>query len=84
MLLLKPLMDIRLFRHRCQVGAVKLNPARTSIGLEGSNEDVIAICSKHGFQFFLGIGTVIREWALAHQGHEQEGIAQILHGLDIY
>ena len=39
---------------------------------------------KHGFPFFLGVGTVIRGWALAHQGKEEEGIAQILHGLDIY
>jgi predicted ATPase len=49
-----------------------------------SVEAAIAICSKHGFPFFLGVGTVIRGWALAHQGKEEEGIAQILHGLDIY
>ncbi len=32
----------------------------------------------------MGIGTIIRGWALAHQGQEAEGTAQILHGLDIY
>jgi len=49
-----------------------------------SVEGAIEICSKHGFPFFLGIGTIIRGWALAHQGQEAEGTAQILHGLDIY
>ena len=49
-----------------------------------SVEAAIVICSKHGFPFFLGVGTVIRGWALAHQGQEDEGIAQILQGLDIY
>ncbi len=49
-----------------------------------SAEAAIVICSKHGFPFFLGIGTVYRGWALARRGKEEEGIAQILHGLDIY
>ena len=49
-----------------------------------SVEAAIAICSKHGFPFFLGIGTIIRGWALVHQGKEEEGIAQILSGLDTY
>jgi DNA-binding winged helix-turn-helix (wHTH) protein/predicted ATPase len=49
-----------------------------------SVETAIVICSKHGFPFFLGIGTVIRGWALAHQGREDEGIAQILNGLNTY
>ncbi len=49
-----------------------------------SVEAAIVICSKHGFPFFLGIRTVIRGWALAHRGKEEEGIAQILRGLEIY
>jgi len=47
-------------------------------------EAAIAICSEHGFPFFLGLGTIIRGWALAYQGQEEEGIAQILQGLDAY
>jgi DNA-binding winged helix-turn-helix (wHTH) protein len=49
-----------------------------------SVEAATAICSKHGFPFFLGVGTVILGWTLAHRGKVDEGIAEILHGLDIY
>jgi DNA-binding winged helix-turn-helix (wHTH) protein/predicted ATPase len=49
-----------------------------------SAEEAIAICSRHGFPFFLGIATVIRGWTLAHDGQAEKGIAQILEGIDIY
>jgi predicted ATPase len=47
-------------------------------------EAAIAICTKHGFPFFLGTAIILRGWALAYQGQEEEGIAQILQGLDTY
>ena len=49
-----------------------------------SAETVIEICSKHGFAFFLGLAKVYRGWALAQQGQNEEGIAEILQGFDIY
>jgi class 3 adenylate cyclase/predicted ATPase len=47
-------------------------------------EGAIAICAEHGFPFFLGVGTIIRGWALAAQGQVQEGIAEIREGLALY
>jgi class 3 adenylate cyclase/predicted ATPase len=49
-----------------------------------SAETAIEICSKHGFAFFLGLAKVYRGWALAQQGKNEEGIAEILQGFDIY
>jgi predicted ATPase len=44
-------------------------------------EEAIAICSKQGLAGWLAWAMVIRGWALAKQGHGEEGIAQILQGL---
>ncbi|HXW84610.1 MAG TPA: hypothetical protein VEJ86_09420, partial [Candidatus Binataceae bacterium] len=49
-----------------------------------SAETVIEICSKHGFAFFLGMAKIYRGWALAQLGRNEEGIAEILQGVDIY
>lgn len=49
-----------------------------------SAEEAMALCSKHGFPFFLGIATVVRGWALAHGERAEDGIAQILDGIEIY
>jgi class 3 adenylate cyclase/predicted ATPase len=37
--------------------------------------------AEHGFPFFLAQGTMLRGWALAAQGQDAEGIAQIAQGL---
>jgi tetratricopeptide (TPR) repeat protein len=65
-------------------GAYVHKQRREAEAARASSEAAIAICSKHGFPFFLGIATVIRGWAIAHQGQKQEGVREILRGLDIY
>ena len=40
-----------------------------------------ALCTEHGFAYYLAWGTLLRGWALAAQGEWAEGIAQIREGL---
>ncbi len=47
-------------------------------------EAEITLSSERGFAFYLAFGTVLRGWALAEQGQEEEGIAQIRQGLAAY
>jgi predicted ATPase len=44
-------------------------------------EAVIALCSEQGFPFHLAWATIVRGWALAVQGHQEEGVGQMRHGL---
>ena len=44
-------------------------------------EEVITLASERGFPFLGAWGTMYRGWALAQQGQEKEGIAQIRQGL---
>jgi predicted ATPase len=44
-------------------------------------ERVIALCAEHGLTDFLAYATSLRGWAMAEQGHNEEGIAQIQEGL---
>ncbi|MGH7961632.1 MAG: hypothetical protein ACRERD_07355, partial [Candidatus Binatia bacterium] len=44
-------------------------------------EAAIALCSQHGFPFFLALATMVRGWALAEQGQAQEGIVELRQGL---
>jgi predicted ATPase len=44
-------------------------------------ETLITLCNKQGFAFWLVGGTIFRGWALAGQGQEEEGIAQIRQGI---
>jgi DNA-binding winged helix-turn-helix (wHTH) protein/predicted ATPase len=39
---------------------------------------------KHAFDLFLMLGAIYRGWLLATQGHAEEGLAQIEHGLMVY
>jgi predicted ATPase/class 3 adenylate cyclase len=41
----------------------------------------IALSAEHGFTQFLAWATSLRGWAMAEQGHNEEGIAQIQEGL---
>ena len=43
-------------------------------------EAMITLCSEQGFAYNLAIGTLLRGWALAEQGHEEEGITQMGQG----
>jgi len=45
-------------------------------------EAAIAVSSEQGFPMWLAYGTVFRGWALAVQGQDDKGIAQIRQGLD--
>ena len=44
-------------------------------------ERVLGICVERGFTHFLGAATLMRGWAMAAQGRNEEGIAQIQEGL---
>ena len=41
----------------------------------------LTLSTERGFTVFLAWGTILRGWALAQQGQEAEGIAQIRQGL---
>jgi predicted ATPase len=47
-------------------------------------EATITLGAEQGFPFFLAHGTILRGWALAEQGQEEEGITQIRQGLATY
>ena len=44
-------------------------------------ERLIALSAEHGFTDWLAHATITRGWAMAEQGHNEEGIAQIQEGL---
>ena len=44
-------------------------------------EAAITLSTEQGFPLWLAVGTILRGWALAEQGQEEEGIAQIRQGL---
>jgi class 3 adenylate cyclase/predicted ATPase len=44
-------------------------------------EATITLSAEQGFSFFLALGTIMQGWALAEQGQEEDGIAQIRQGL---
>src|SRR5262249_5336446 len=45
-------------------------------------EAPITLSTEQGFPYFLPAGTILRGWALAEQGQEEEGIAPIRQGLN--
>ncbi|MBI3250070.1 MAG: hypothetical protein HYZ50_26545 [Deltaproteobacteria bacterium] len=47
-------------------------------------EAAMALASEQEFSLLLAAGTITRGWALADQGQEAEGIAQLRQGLDAY
>jgi predicted ATPase len=48
---------------------------------QGNSESLIALCAEHGLTNWLSFATIISGWAMAEQGHKQEGIARIQEGL---
>jgi predicted ATPase len=44
-------------------------------------EHLVALSAEHGFTHWLAQATITRGWAIAEQGHGEEGIAQIREGL---
>jgi predicted ATPase len=47
-------------------------------------EALVALSTEHKFPYWLAIGTIAQGWALAEQGQEEEGIAQLCQGLAAY
>jgi adenylate cyclase len=47
-------------------------------------ESVITLSNEHGLSYWLASGTFLRGWALAEQGQKEEGIAQMLRGLEAW
>jgi predicted ATPase len=47
-------------------------------------EAAINIAKEQGFPFWVALGSMLRGWALAHQGEAKEGIEQIHQGLTTY
>ena len=44
-------------------------------------ERAIALSAEHGFTFWLPVATILRGWAMAQQGLNEQGIAQMEEGL---
>jgi predicted ATPase len=44
-------------------------------------EAAIALATEQGFPLWVALGTSLRGWALAMQGHGEEGMAQIRQGI---
>jgi predicted ATPase len=57
-------------QHRCEARAAQENA-----------ESVIALSAEHGFTQILAFTTILRGWAIAAQGRNEEGIAQVQEGL---
>jgi predicted ATPase len=49
-----------------------------------SAEAAISLAKEHRLLLWAVLGSILRGWALAHQGHAQEGITQITQGLTAY
>ena len=47
-------------------------------------EHLVALSAEHGFTHWLAQATITRGWAMAEQGHGEEGIAQIREGLALF
>jgi class 3 adenylate cyclase/predicted ATPase len=47
-------------------------------------EAATLLAKEQGFPYWLAVGSLLRGWALAHQGQVKEGIKQIIQGLSAY
>jgi class 3 adenylate cyclase/predicted ATPase len=47
-------------------------------------EALIRLATEQGFPYWVGYGTALRGWALAEQGQEEEGIAQVRGGMAVW
>ncbi len=48
------------------------------------SEALLALSCEQGFAFRMAGGTILRGWALAIQGRQEEGVAQMRHGFTAY
>ena len=44
-------------------------------------EAALRLATDQGFPLYLAYGSILRGWAFASQGHAQEGLAQLRHGV---
>jgi len=61
--------------------AILRQSRREARAAQAAAEGVIALCVEHGFPGWLAMATSVRGWAMAEQGRNEEGIAQIEEGL---
>jgi predicted ATPase len=61
--------------------AILRQSRREARAAQEAAEGVIALCVEHGFPGWLAMATSVRGWAMAEQGCNEEGIAQIEEGL---
>ncbi len=47
-------------------------------------EAAITLSNEQGYPYWLGVGTILRGWALAEQGQGEEGVRQIRQGISTY
>jgi predicted ATPase len=66
--------------HNAWLHQYRREPAET----QERAEEEMRFSGEQGFPFFLAMGTIRRGWALAEQGQDAEGIAQIGQGLAAY
>ena len=57
---------------------------REARAAQESAEGAIALCTERGLTEVLALATTLRGWAMAQQGRNEEGIAQIQEGLAVY
>jgi hypothetical protein len=72
--------------HPFSLGVVSLAAwlhqyCREGQAAQGRGEATMALSTEQGIMLWLAQGTIMRGWALAMQGHPEEGIAQIHNGL---
>jgi len=61
--------------------AILRQSRREARAAQEAAEGVIALCVEHGFPGWLAMATSVRGWAMAEQGRNEDGIAQIEEGL---
>jgi predicted ATPase len=57
---------------------------RQSQAAQNQAETVIALSHEYGFPFWLSLGTILHGWALSLLGKINEGIAEMIEGIDIH
>jgi predicted ATPase/DNA-binding winged helix-turn-helix (wHTH) protein len=70
--------------HASNLVAVVHHLRREEHLAEQHAEAGMRLSEEHGFAMELGRGTILRGWALVVQGQEEEGLAQMRHGLAAY
>src|SRR5262249_53950783 len=66
-----------------QTISLRVHQLRGEATLVASQADAaIALCEEHEFVHYVAMGRILRGWARAQQGEFEEGLAEILEGLE--